>query len=74
MGIKAPYATLLPDMVTKKDKENYTTSIAKMCRATDVGSVVFLVFLFAMFSSRVAKGAFIPIFFPYFLQVLPYMI
>ena len=26
-----------------------------------------------MFGSRVAKGAFIPILFPYFLQVLPYV-
>ena len=30
----------------KEDKEDYITSVAKMCHATDVMYVVFLVFLF----------------------------
>ena len=36
MRIKALEATPLPNKMKKKDKESYTTSIAKMCYATDV--------------------------------------
>ena len=36
-------------------------------------SVVFLVFLFYLLQYQGSLGAFIPILFPYFLQVLPYM-
>ena len=71
MGMKAPQATLLPNKEKKKDKEDYTTSVAKMCRETDVVQSSSS-FFFAMFVSGVAQGAFIPILFPYFLQVLPY--
>ena len=39
----------------KKDKEDYTTSVAKMCRATDVVQFS-LSFLFAMFGSSEALG------------------
>ena len=36
VGMKTPWVTQLPGMVKKKDKEDYTTSVAKICSATDV--------------------------------------
>ena len=44
VGMKAPYATLLLNMAKKKDKEGYTTSVAR--HISNECSVVFLVFLF----------------------------
>ena len=72
MGMIAPQATLLPNMAKKNDKEDYTTYVARHIFATDVVQSS-LSFFFAMFGSRVTQGVFIPILFPYFLQVLPYM-
>ena len=76
VGMKAPQGTLLSNMIKRKDKEDictmYTTSVAKMCRATDVVQSL-LPFFFTMFGSRVAQGALIPTLFSYFLQVLSYM-
>ena len=72
VGMKSPQVTLLPNMEKNKDKEDYTTSIAKMCHAIDLVQFS-LCFFFAMFGSRVAQGASNHTLFPYFFQVLPYM-
>ena len=72
VGLKASQATLLPNMEKKKDKEDYTTSVARHIFATDVVQSSSS-FFFSMFGSRVALGAFIPTLFLYFLQAFPYM-
>ena len=35
MWMKAPWATVLPNKEKKKDKVDYTTSVARMCHPTD---------------------------------------
>ena len=70
MRMKVPQATMLSKKAKTKDKEDYTTLIAKMHYATDVVQSS-LSFVFAFFDSRVAQGTFIYILFPYFLHTPP---